>query len=98
MTRRLLESLRGVGAVHAAGLLLRRTTYELAVWSDEEAPGRGKGPQTVAIDGHIDITGIAEAVVLAGPGTLILTIEDGRRLVIELTSTGGQIVGLGWLS
>jgi hypothetical protein len=47
--------------------------------------------------GHIDITGIAEAVVLAGPRALTLTLEDGRRLAFELTGTGGGIVGRGWL-
>ena len=49
------------------------------------------------VDGHIEIGGIAEAVVLAGPGTLTLTLEDGRRLAFELTGTGGGIVGRGWL-
>ena len=97
MTRRLLESLSGVGAIHADELLLRTTAYELSLWSDDQhAPG--EDPQAVAsIDGHIDITGIAEAVVLAGPGTLTLTIEDGRRMAFQLTSTGGGIVGRGWL-
>jgi hypothetical protein len=51
----------------------------------------------VIVDGHIDITGIGEAVVLAGPGTLTLTIEDGRRLAFELTSSAGAVVGRGWL-
>ena len=98
MTRRLIESLRGVGAVHASGLLLRKTPYELSVWSDDQALGSGQNPGVVAsIDGHIDITGIAEAVVLAGPDTLVLTIEDGRRMTFRLTSTGGGIVARGWL-
>ena len=97
MTRRLLESLRGVGDVHAGEVLLRTTTYALSIWADDE-PAPGGDPNAVAsIDGHIDITGIAEAVVLAGPGTLTLTIEDGRRLAFQLTSSGGAIVGRGWL-
>lgn len=98
MTRRLLESLSGVGAIHAGELLLRRTAYELSLWSDDQPCAPGEDPKAVAsIDGHIDITGIAEAVVLAGPGTLTLTIEDGRRMAFQLTSTGGGIVGRGWL-
>jgi hypothetical protein len=51
----------------------------------------------VIVDRHIDTTGIGEAVVLAGPGTLTLTIEDGRRLAFQLTSSAGGIVGRGWL-
>jgi hypothetical protein len=98
MTRRLLGSLSGVGTIHAGDLLLRTTRYELSFWSDDRPPAGGEDPEAVAsIDGHIDITGIAEAVVLAGPGTLALTIEDGRRVAFELTSTGGEIVGRGWL-
>ena len=85
MTRRLLESLSGVGDIHAGDVQLRTTSYKLSLWSD------------ASIDGHIDITGIAEAVVLAGPGILTLTIEDGRRLAFQLTSSGGGIVGGRWL-
>lgn len=98
MTRRLLESLSGVGAIHAGELLLRMTPYQLSLWSDDPAHAPGEGPKAgVSIDGHIDITGIAEAVVLAGPGTLTLTIEDGRRMAFQITSSGGSIVGRGWL-
>ena len=97
MTRRLLDSVRGVGAVHAGDLLLRTTTYELFIWSGgTSAPGEAAS-DLPNIDGHIDITGIAEAVVLAGPGTLTLTLEDGRRLAFQLTGSGGGIVGRGWL-
>jgi hypothetical protein len=98
MARRLVESLRGVGTIEASGQVLRTTAYEVSVWSDDRplAPGEPLDAHT-SIDGHIDITGIGEAVVLAGPGMLILTIEDGRRLTIQLTSTGGGIVGRGWL-
>ena len=97
MTRRLLESLSGVGVVHAGETLLRRTHYDISVWSEDRPHGPGEGPSGVAsIEGHIDITGIAEAVVLAGPGTLTLTIEDGRCLAFQLTSSGGGIIGRGW--
>ena len=92
MGRRLLESLSGVGAIHAGELLLRTTRYELSFWSDAEAAPPGEDHQAVtSIEGRIDITGIAEAVVLAGPGTLILTIEDGRRLAFQLLNSGGGI-------
>ena len=98
MTRRLLESLSGVGAIHAGEVLLRITRYELSLWSAEQPPAPGEDPKAVAtIDGHIDITGIAEAVVLAGPDTLALTIEDGRRLAFRITSSGGEMAGQGLL-
>ena len=99
MPRRLLESMHGVGAIHAGDVLLRTTTYELSLWSDDDQPRPpGEVVKSFAtVDGHIEIGGIAEAVVLAGPGTLMLTLEDGRRLAFELTGTGGGIVGRGWL-
>jgi len=96
MAKRLLESLKGVGAVYADNVLLRTTTYDLSFWADDAGSASGdKGQPT--IDGHIDITGIAEAVVLAGPGALTLTIEDGRRLLFQLTNSAGGIVGRGWV-
>jgi hypothetical protein len=98
MARRSVESLTGVGTVHAGDVLLRQTRYELTFWSDEASPAAGADPaSTVSIEGRIDITGIAEAVVLAGPDTLTLTIEDGRRMAFQLTSSGGGIVARGWL-
>ena len=93
--RRLLESLSGLGTIHAGELLLRTTRYELSLWSDDQ-PGEDPGA-VASIDGHIDIAGIAEAIVLAGPDTLTLTIEDGRRMAFQLTSSGGGIGARGWL-
>jgi hypothetical protein len=95
MTMYLLESLRGVGAVHAEDVLLRTTVYEISLWSDQ--PPGGAAQDVAYIDGHLDITGIAEAVVLAGPGKLTLTTEDGRRMAFQLADSGGRFVGLGWL-
>jgi hypothetical protein len=61
--------------------------------------GRDFSPATpvTGIDGHLDIAGIAEATVLAGPETLTLELEDGRRVGFRLTDTGGAIVGVGAL-
>lgn len=53
--------------------------------------------RTASIEGHIDISGIGEALVLAGADTLTLTIEDGRRMAFQLTSSGGGIIGRCWL-
>jgi hypothetical protein len=92
--RRRLDTLRGVGAVHAGDVFLRDTAYEISIWS-HGAAGESALPE---IDGHIDITGIAEATVLAGPGTLTLTLEDGRRLAFRLTSSSGAIAGVDWLA
>jgi hypothetical protein len=99
MPRRLLESMRGIGAIHTGDVLLRTTAYDLSLWSIDDLPRAADDVvQSVAqVEGRIDITGIAEAIVLAGPGDLTLTLEDGRRLSFELTSTVGGIVGRGWL-
>ena len=109
MARRLLESLTGIGSVCAGDLLLRTTPYELSIWLDEDvaAPEDGRSgddssvkpraASSVCIEGHIDITGIAEAVVLAGSESLTLRLQDGRWLMFSLTGTGGGIVGRGAL-
>jgi hypothetical protein len=98
IAKRLVKSVTGTGAIHAGDVLLRTTTYELSVWADDRQPASEEDLEAGAsIEGSIDITGIAEAVVLAGPGALTLTLEDGRRLAFELTGTGGAIVGRGWL-
>jgi hypothetical protein len=90
MAERLIESLHGTGAIHAAGQLLRMVKYDLSVWSVD--PSVGDTTQGGSrIDGHIDITGAGEAVVLAGADSLILTLEDGRRLAFQLTSSDGGI-------
>jgi hypothetical protein len=95
VSRRLLDSLTGLGNLYAGDQLLRSTPYELSIWADEHAaPGVETG---TAIEGHIDITGIGEAVVLAGADTLTLELQDRRRLAIRLTSTGGGIEGKRWL-
>jgi hypothetical protein len=97
MGRRVLETLRGVGEVYAGDVLLRHTRYELSVWTDDEAGDRQiPSDAIVNIDGHIDITGIGEAVVLAGPGQLTLRLDDGRRLSFVLTDTGGAVIGRGF--
>ena len=96
MARRVLETLRGTGDVYAGDVLLRHTRYELSLWIDAaEADREIQGDAIVNVDGQIDITGIGEAVVLAGPGQLTLRLDDGRRLPFVLTGSGGAIVGRG---
>ena len=91
MGRRLVESLKGVGQIYAGGELLRTTAYDLEVWEVD-------GPEKpVHVEGHIDVAGLGEAVVLAGPDVLTLRLEDGRRLAFTLTASTGHIVGRGGL-
>ena len=94
MPRRVLESLIGDGDIYAADVLLRRTHYDLELWTDGADDA---ADPVVHIDGHIDITGIGEALVLVGPDQLTLQLQDGRRLPFRLTGTGGSIVGRGTL-
>ena len=93
MARHLLETMSGTGAVHAGDVHLRTTRYELSFWADDN----GSGDWAIVVDGRIDITGMAEATVLVGADALTLTLEDGRRLAIQLTSTSGGFVGRGWM-
>lgn len=89
MAGRMLEVLTGVGDVYAGDQLLRRTTYHLEVSSALASTPGGGAP--TAIEGSIDITGMGEAVVLAGAQQLTLRIEDGRRLAFRLLSSAGRI-------
>jgi hypothetical protein len=91
MARRVIETLTGVGAVYADDVLLRTTSYALEVWRDEG------NDESVHVEGRIDVTGLGEAVVLAGPGVLTLHLADGRRLPFTLTASTGHIVGRGGL-
>ena len=91
MSRRLVESVKGVGQIYAGGRLLRTTPYDLEVWKVEGDENQ------VHIEGHIDVVGLGEAVVLAGPDLLTLRLQDGRRLPFTLTASTGHIVGRGGL-
>jgi hypothetical protein len=95
MSKQLLEELKGTGKVYSGDLLLRVTNYRLYVWREEETAAEAR--DNVAIDGQIDISDIGEAIVLAGPDSLTLQLEDGRSLPFALTSTRGRLVGRGAL-
>ena len=94
MGRRVLEWLRGTGELYADTVLLRRARYELSLWVEEGTSGDVPA-HAVNIDGHIDLTGMGEAIVLAGPKDLTLRLQDGRRLAFALTDTGGHIAARG---
>jgi hypothetical protein len=86
MARKVVDVLSGFGDIYAADELLRKTTYRLEVFAED---GEAGGPPV--IEGSIDITGMGEAIVLAGPRELTLELEDGRRMPFTLTSTTGRI-------
>jgi hypothetical protein len=96
MARRVLESLTGIGEVYVGDVMVRRTHYQLALFTDDPVDGDDSS-DSVQVDGSIDIHGIAEAVVLASPDQLTLRLADGRRLPFRLTGSGGTIVGRGGL-
>jgi hypothetical protein len=96
MSRRFLEELHGTGSIYAAGELLRTTRYHLTVWA-ESGSSDPHDPARIEIEGHVDLTGMGEAVVLAGPADLALVLEDGRRLPFRLVGSSGRIIGTGGL-
>ena len=96
MSKHLIEELNGTGKIYSGDQLLRVTNYRLFVWREEETPAEDPRAN-VAIDGQIEISDIGEAVVLAGPDSLTLQLEDGRSLPFALTSTRGRLVGRGAL-
>ena len=86
-----VEYLTGIGEIYAGDQLLRRAWYELTV-SSWEAGASADNPPIV---GSIDVDGMGEAAVLAGPDRLMLKLEDGRRVMFNLSSTAGRIRGYG---
>ena len=95
MARRLIDSVTGIGSVQAGNHTLRATQYRLSFWVNDDQPHQSDAADTAAptVDGHIDISGIGEAVVLSGPDTLTLTLADGREIAFRIKSTAGDIVG-----
>ena len=91
MARRLVDSVTGIGSVQAGSHTLRATRYRLSFWVNDDVPQSAEAGATV--DGHIDITGIGEAAVLAGPDSLTLTLADGREIAFSIKSTAGDIIG-----
>lgn len=89
MTGDEVELLTGIGEIYAGDQLLRRAWYELAVSSWQAGASVDNPP----IVGSIDVSGMGEAVVLAGPERLMLKLEDGRRVMFNLSSTTGRIRG-----
>jgi hypothetical protein len=79
--------------VHAGSHTLRATRYRLSFWINDDMPPGGDSLPAPTVDGHIDISGIGEAAVLAGPETLTLTLADGREVAFSIKSTAGDIVG-----
>ena len=95
MARHLVGELAGVGEIFAGELLLRSVPYRLSLWEDAEAGGTPPGSEAAAVEGFIDISGVGEAVVLSGPDTLTLRLQDGRQLPFTLVDSAGRIVGRG---
>ena len=93
MARRLVDSVTGIGSVQAGSHTLRATRYRLSFWINDDVPQGGDSAAAPTVDGHIDISGIGEAAVLAGPDTLTLTLADGREVAFSIKSTAGDIVG-----
>ncbi len=93
MSRRLVDSVTGIGSVQAGNLTLRATRYRLSFWINDDVPSESGQAERPTVDGHIDISGIGEAAVLAGPDTLTLTLADGREVAFRIKSTAGEIVG-----
>ncbi|MGH9237198.1 MAG: hypothetical protein ACRD3G_04085 [Vicinamibacterales bacterium] len=94
MAKRLLDTVTGIGSVRAENLTLRATRYRLSFWVNDDPPAHGsESGAAPTVDGHIDISGIGEAAVLAGVDTLTLTLADGREVAFPIKSTAGDIVG-----
>ena len=93
MTKRLLDTVTGIGSVRAGNHTLRATQYRLSFWINDDLPQGSEANATPTVEGRIDISGIGEAAVLAGVDALTLTLADGREVAFRIHSTAGDIVG-----
>jgi hypothetical protein len=79
----------GVARLYGGEVLLREVLYRLTRSVDDTGlvrPSEANGP----IEGTMDLGDMAEAVVLAGVDDLVLQFDDGKRVAITLSSTGGR--------
>jgi hypothetical protein len=97
MARQILEALDGVGEIHAGGELLRRAAYHIEVSTDDAGTRHPSETPAPIVEGRIDVAGMAEALVLAGPQERSLKLQDGRQLAFSLASTSGRIEAHGGL-
>jgi hypothetical protein len=91
MSKRTMVISEGVGSLHGGPVPLREVLYRLYRTVDDTgmvAPSDALGP----LEGHLDVGDVAEAVVLTGVDDLVLQLDDGRRVVIALSSTGGHFL------
>jgi hypothetical protein len=89
MSRRVLTISEGVAKLYGGPVLLREVLYRLTRSVDDAGmvrPSEANGP----LEGVMDVGDMAEAVVLAGVEDLALEFDDGRRVAIGLSSTGGR--------
>lgn len=89
MSSRTVTISEGVARLYGGEVLLREVLYRLTRSVNDVGmvrPSEANGP----IEGTIDLGDMAEAVVLAGVDDLALQFDDGRRLAIALSSTGGR--------
>jgi SnoaL-like polyketide cyclase len=89
MSRRVITVSEGVARLYGGSVVLREVLYRLTRTVDDSGhvrPSEATGP----LEGTMDVGDMAEAVVLAGVEDLILQFDDGRRVAIALSSTGGR--------
>jgi len=89
MSSRVITVSEGVAKLYGGSVLLREVLFRLTRTVDDTAlvrPSEATGP----LEGAMDVGDMAEAVVLAGVEDLALQFDDGRRVAIALSSTGGR--------
>jgi predicted ester cyclase len=78
----------GVGALFGGPVPLRDVLYRLFRVERHKEPNASS--KAGLFEGQMDVGDVAEAVVLSGVDDLVLQLEDGARVTITLTSTGGR--------
>ena len=94
MAQRLVDTVTGIGSVHAGNLILRATRYRLSFWINDDLPAHSiEANSATTVDGRIEISGIAEAAVLAGSIGMLASASIGAR-----QASGGRAARLGMIA
>ena len=100
MTVETSEQLSGTGSVHRKdGAFLGRVDYELQVLQELTEVTTKDGVETISTRKWVEgqVTNLDNAALIGAPGSLTLTLRDGRQLDFQIVNLTGQIVAINGL-
>ena len=100
MTVETSEQLSGTGSVHRKdGAFLGRADYELQVLQELTEVTTKDGAETISTRKWVEgqITTLDNVALIGAPGSLTLTLRDGRQLDFQIVDLAGRIAAINGL-